>query len=662
MARTQELILGEDKLTIADLQTFATNAFNVFEPIWDEAEQNERIIKNQNWTEEEQKKIEQQGRLPYSMPVRVQKARQISATQRNARTSWRVEPRNVDDELKAELGQIRLKSIEQRSKWKYQEADIFDEGFQIKYGASKVEVVNDGFEDSIVVNKKDYRNIMWDPNSKEYDVNKDALFVVEIEKRYRFELEAEGVDTSGITSGTASVVDGRPVKTFFEADANGNEEYDIITVFNHYHKTKRKTWLVIFPDTMGLIAQLRPDITNTIAGEFKSKKDAERLLRELQTIYILNGLDVPEEAEVIDKLQTKMDFYKYVYSDIIEFEETNLDESPYNIFFSIRFEDEFIAFMDYFKWPQKFYDRMIAQIDYSFGKDVKNVNELDVNALADNMQPETAIEIMNKTGGVITTNGRKAVTPVQSQGINPQWLQVSQFMTQIMEDIGGGRAFQGQQEGTAQSGRAILALQQQGQLFASLLLDNLNRFKEAVGMKCLKMAAMFETAEQTIRIESEDLSPEIREILKREQLFKGRANGVGGFVTINSELNQLSYLQDAEFDLIVTEAPLTDSQKAANFTQMVEAEQADPRLIQSQAWQVEKLRMNPFIKPSQREKIIQELEAIQQAQAAQAEQANKREDMKIENEMAQTAIKAAETRGNIQNDRTKNAISAGKSS
>jgi hypothetical protein len=333
---------------------------------------------------------------------------------------------------------------------------------------------------------------------------------------------------------------------------------------------------------------------------------------------------------------------------ILEYEKTSLPSFPIKIFKCFHFEDDFWSFMDMLKSPQIFMDRLFSQMDYTFGTDIKNVYQLNVNALAEGVTPEQATTIIKKTGGVVPTQSNEpAIQAIQSKGINPQWMQVAQIMQQFVEDFAGGRSFQGLSEGSGESGKAINLKKQQGTLVAFLMLDNLSRWKKSMGELALWMIKEFDTAERQIKIQGDELSPEMLELLQNNGIFSPSSiNQDQGFVSVNQ--GGIPFLKDAEFELVVSEASLTSSEKEFKFFSMLEAGRSMPLLQNSIEYAKLLLSYNPDLKTRDRNKLIQELEAQQKAAAEAAQQESQRENAKIQQNSAKILADAKNNQDKIQ--------------
>ena len=112
----------------------------------------------------------------------------------NLRLEAKVDP---NDEIKAELATLMLRDDEKLSKLKYIESEVFQSGVGVQYGAGEAYVDYSGIVPKIKFKKLDYKNVTWDRNSREYDLE-DALWQAKIDRMYRWQAEQQYGLTQGI--------------------------------------------------------------------------------------------------------------------------------------------------------------------------------------------------------------------------------------------------------------------------------------------------------------------------------------------------------------------------------------------------------------------------------------------------------------------------------
>ena len=158
------------------------------------------------------------------------------------------------------------------------------------------------------------------------------------------------------------------------------------------------------------------------------------MLSDLNVTNRLEGL--PEEGEVVERDEVRIDYYEFKYNKILYYEETEWEMFPYDVYFAIRFEDKFCSFMDFLNDPQKIIDRMWMQIDYSMAMDMKNVYEGNMDALHHSETPETAQAKASQTGGIIWTKSKEQVfRAIQSQVANTHWVNSIEKMVRYLKDM-----------------------------------------------------------------------------------------------------------------------------------------------------------------------------------------------------------------------------------
>lgn len=620
----------ETPLSISDLINRHDSVRTFFQTKWEEGEENERYKRAENWSESQKKQIIAQNRIPYSISLMNAKANQVIAYQRNNRTEFKLKATiDPNDDIKAELGNIQFKDFEKQNDFQYIEGDVFDSGVTVKYGVVGIYLDKDNdYRDYIKVREIDYRNFVWDTNAVSYSKN-DALFMAELEKVYRYQIEAEyGKIKSKALAQGETYEWGRNKDTYY-ISPDENSSYDIITKFTHYEKVLRTYYCVLFNDYQNF-HNLKD---SNVVGKFKSKKEAERRLRELQIPYLMEGLELGN-SDVIKEVRQQLDKYIFTIDDILEYEETELEDFPYAIYQAYHFKDQFWSLTDLLKSMQKFIDRYISQIDYSFGKDIKNVYELAVNQLADGLNYEKALEIIEESG-VLPVKTTGVIKAVRVQGINPQWLQMVQVMQSFLEDLSGGRSFQGLSEGANESGKSVLAKQQQGELIASLFIDNLRRWKRDLGKKLLWWFNKYDTVERLVKVGGGEITPEMAQFLQSQGLYTPSVvNPNEGYAKVNTPM---FHLKDAKVELVVTENPLSENRKAQKFAQLATVAQITPQIVATPEF-TGLLLETLDIDYSTRQKILTALNTQMQQQQQMAAQQADFEQQKLNVEKAKALI------------------------
>ncbi len=602
---------------VADLQQFLDTSFSKFYEHWKHGEDNERRWMGKNFTPKQESEIRGQGRQPLSMSLARAKVQPIIGIQQSQRTQYNIiASSDPNDDVKAALAKLQVHSCERRSNFPNIETDCFISAVGIQVGVSKMDLDYTNIYPRVVVRQVDYRDFMWDANSKEFDINQDALWCCEIDKQYRKMINQKyGVEDKKVNetvTGNFMSFEGRDKLNYYiSKNENGKEDYDVISLFNFYIKTPKKLYYVIFPDSEGLLGN-----QNVIDSKHKTREDAEKKLRELQLPYLLQGKDV--EGSVEEKDVIGIDRYLFTYSRILEYEETDLEMFPYNVLFAVRFADQFCSFMELLKDSQKWFDRLIMQLDYALGKDNKTATALNVNALGEGETPTTALQKIEQGKTVLWKGVGKVLDSIESKGANPQWLNILEYLQTIMDETGGGKNFQ-QKSGANESGRKVNTMIAQGALMAKPIMDNLRRWKMLVGRNILWWLQHYETAEDVIKVQGGALSPQMIDLLTKNGIYAPSMLEDGaGSITINREDKELSYLKDSIFELEVTEENLSDNERHAEYAIALEQLKADPYFQQSLVFREYLIELSDM-PPNLKNKMIAELKQIQQNMQQQTE-------------------------------------------
>lgn len=523
-------------LTHAEITELHLEALPIFEEAWKRGRRNERYKQGNHWTPEELGSIREQSRHPYSISLMNHKINNILSTQRQSRTSVMV---TAQDEYgtHAAIATAILKNKERTEDIPRLESDIFDSGLSVCYGVAEVMPLAPGGEVKATVKSRDYLDVFWDSGARDYNLN-DALFIAVGETFQRESVERKYGKISSY---------GHPLFTnSFYRDENSTSlrgGKDTVRLINHFARATVREYILLFNDHRNL-ASLHNGV---YAGKFRTRHEAEKAVRELNSLYLERDLEVPM-SEIVPVEGERITKYIITGGEIVDIIELPLTTMPVAIYRPFQFGNRFWSLADLLVEPQIFLDRVFMQIDYSLGRDVKNVYQGNVHALAESETPETALRKAERTGGIIwTRTGEEVFRPLKVSGVNPQYFQLAAVMQGFIEDLAGGRSFHGMSEYSNESGKAILAKQKQGMLAAGLVLDNLRRWKCSLGEKLL---------EATLQYEGEEA------VATAARQVKGEAGDGGGLPSAEEII-----MMDRE--IVVTEAPLGSDEKADKLEQLI---------------------------------------------------------------------------------------------
>ena len=556
--KTAEFITGTP-ISYSDLVQLHTNILPTFSPSWERGDENERYIKYQHWSKKQKADIEK-TRQAYSFALIANKINTICALQRNTRTGFRVDAaQDPADDVKAELATIEMKDFERRVSFKYVESETFAQGVGVDYGAVEVYLDSDEDYNTVVMCRPlDYKLVIWDANARDY-LLRDALFIAKRRPRYRKDMREEyGAIVDRISVGDAFSTSDRLVYNYFiNVSKSGNTDYDLISEVTHYQRVKRTYFCALFDDYLNLNGKMG----SRAVGKYRTRKEAEEKILEMKVPYLSIG-QRPGASEIIRKVEDKLDKYVFTYVGILAYEETDLDadQCPLIVYRAFHLLDDWWTMTDLLKDPQVFLDRLLSQIDYSLGTDVKNAYEINIEALAQNETPESAQRKITKSGGTVFKRGpERVVYPIESVGAKQEYFQLAAIMQNFVEDLAGGRSFSGLKDQSNESGKAIALKQSQGQLVAELFIDNLMRWKGHVGQVVLDWIGIYQTAERTVKVAGDSLDEQMKALLIENKVYEQSKNKPGtGFAYINQKGNPDSYLKDARLELVISEGELTE--------------------------------------------------------------------------------------------------------
>lgn len=622
-------------LTASDIIRLYDQAFQYFQPIWNRAEENERYRRVEHFKEDEKAQIEAQGRQAYSIPLIANKVDQHIAHQRKNRTEWRLEAiHDANDEIKAQVGNVQFRDLEQRSDMVHVESDVFDSGVAVSHGAVEIYLDYDKNLNKIPsIREVDYRDVMWDSNCVTY--NKDdkdggALWMAKMTKVARIQIkQAFGEKKGKIVKPDYSHY-GRDRETNYILRHDKDADLDILTLFTHYQKVLRKFYVVLFND----YANLNGKKDTVVCLRTEDKKEAEKFLRKLEIPYLVRGMELSESNGIEIERKLQLDKYILTLDEILEYEKTELEHYPLHIYHSYFYKGKFWTLTDVLKSAQQFIDRYIAQIDYLLGTEIKNAYEINVNLLADGMTIEDAIEVLQQDG-YIPTKASGAVKALRGAGANPQWMQMVQVMQSYIEDLAGGRSFQGLSEGKDESGKAIKLKQEKGEGLASLFIDNLNRFKRDLGKKLLWWFNKYDTAERVIKVGGSQMNEQTLQTLQQLGVYTPSQKLGSGYLKVNTPL---THLGDAEFELKVTEEQLSETAKERRLSQLAMLGQLDPVISQLPKFKMLFMESSG-LDYSDKVELINEYKATIQAQA---EATQKQQNMEQQSQAIEDTVKVGE--------------------
>lgn len=542
---------------VSELLNLHELAVSEFVTIYDEGRRNKNYAQGKNWDAEKKEKIKKGHRQPYSMPLTAVKLNRLLSEQRNNRFDWKPRGRSKEDELTAEVGGYVMKYIDDNNLFKWTESEVYQDGLSGKYGVCqcRIDTTIDP-RGELMLDKVPFNEVCWDTNSKKYDLS-DAEFFQRFywTTKRKLSLEYPKLTETIMKVGYDDYQKNSPakdIKNWFRQD----NKKDIVKVVTHYEKINKTVHII-------------KDLSNP-------SKDAEVMDgnpdKHIAELIIANPELQPENFKV---LRAEKEYYhvtKFCAYDILE--EKDLDYLPYSIYFCFFDDGEYWSIVDLARDPQLMYDRYLQMIDKMTAKNVRGNNY----TLAMDLLHESEKKNTNKLSDDLVDGGRivKVMTNAQGEVLKPlqitnnisvesEFLQIAQT---LIEDIFGGRTFQGLNAEKKQTATESRILENQAKVGVFLYLDNLVRWKTCLGKLVWKMMGEVYTEDRQIRIMGESLSAKMKELLTTQGSYEP------------SELEPESYgylnlggitksIQSATVDIVIDKVEASATDRLAKFASLI---------------------------------------------------------------------------------------------
>ena len=615
-------------LKASDLRNMIDTHSSFFNEMIKDAVENELYLKGQNLTKEQKQIYANKGRGHFPVALTADKISRVIKSQQDAKRSAKAEPLSEGSEIKAELYTQKFKKVEKDSEFEFVSSEIFTSGVGVKYGAAEIIIDYDHKKNPIVkIIKRDYQDVRWDGNAQEYDKS-DGNFMGYQKKVARMDIRLDYgnkvADRISINSGTW----GRNVQQNWGLqDKSGRNDFDIILIYCVWVKTMRDTWHVVF---------------NGEDYVEYSKSDAESKELLLKLPYIMQDLEIPP-SEIVKHSDWAYDYYETTFNEILYYEQTNLPFFPLEIYQAFHFEGEIWCLTDLLKPNNKLLDKMLTQIDYALGTDVKNGWELVVSWLEQGITVEKAIQMV-KNGEPLPVIRPGAITPIKQKGFNPQWMEVLTLVKTFEDQLSGGDLYSGVREGKSrESEKAVLAKLSKQEAIAGIFVNNLSRWHRSLFKKVAWFIEKYDTYESQQKITQTKISPMIKDTLLNNGVFTpSKINEGQGYLKYNVPGNDFTSLANPDIDIYVTDESLSNQEKVNIYENMLMAEKSFPDLLLSQTWNEKKMELIETISYEDRAKVWQEIQEAKQAQMQQAQmqqqKAEEFEQQKINVEKAKALI------------------------
>lgn len=495
---------------------------------WESARENKRFRRGDHWTEKQKKLHETEKRLHYSIPIVESKTNIIASQQMQSPYALLAVARNTEFELGAEIKSSIFKYLSDMNELQYINSEIYMDGMFKKYGVWKR--YQDYTKDptgEIIMEKVIYDNFIWDLNCQKYSISKHAEWVQEIMYMTREEMKAYFPDKAELIDRLPSTDQLSDTSNKYVVWQRLDRGKEIVRVVRHGERCRDMISTVLMSD--GSITE----------------EDAEVITNEQQRAeYDMAGVVYP-----VKKLKRLKESTKYIYftkdcSEILSEEYSDNPMFQYHVYFSNNDDGDIWCFMDIIKDPQIWIDRLSSQIDYSIGTLIKNSYQItDWSALHEEDKEkwnELQAQLV-KGGAVLRFNGnRGTIMPINSGNMPPEIFNTWQYMVQVLEDITGGRNFQGLKESANESGVKVQALQNAGFMMSYLFMYNFGRSLRDLGEGLNEdiNEVYGNSVGKVLAITDNDLDVEVKKAFTELDIYqpaKFMENKNRGYIKINEE-------------------------------------------------------------------------------------------------------------------------------
>jgi hypothetical protein len=537
-------------------------ALDVFNEKWVKAKDNARFYGLKQWSDIELSKFREQNRLPYQFDKTSHAMNTLLGTQREGRLDIQFLEREPQDAPRNQVLNSVWKYYADTNNFMFQESDVFQDGI-INMGAGIFEVGIDKSKNiagDLKVGRVPFDECLWDTNGRQYDLSDSSWFSRRGFSR-RDALIARYPDAKDIIEQAGRDADAEPKVRPIRANLWYDPKKELVGFREFYERATKKKYLI------WQVGSEEPEPV-----PYESKKDAEARIAErlsnferLSAQASLMGLPVvpapnfkvlPFDVPIVNKTCA-------VLNGVLEESEFELADFPFSVFFAYFNDGDFWTAIERYKDPQKFYNRMMIQADYSIGTGAKGVLWIDPRT---SKAEEKAIrEQWAKTGGIIKS--KYMPVQIESKGPAPQLFSMMDRAEGIMDDTFGGANNLGMKQTASESGRAVLARQQQAGLDNFVVLDNFRRTKSDLGKKIAWFLTNKITSAKKLRITGSTF--EIQAMQKMGLLEPHPFYPTQGYMQVNT--GKENTLADLEVDVVVGEAQYSPNRMMASLSSMTDA-------------------------------------------------------------------------------------------
>jgi hypothetical protein len=516
---------------------------------WVSGDENARFMRAKHWSTSQEDDHTAQGRQSYSIPLLESKMAVIVSQQMQNPYDIIAIGRTEEDEVPAEIKNAIFKYLSDTNELTYVMSEAYQDALVKKYGVVKRYIdYSENVEGDIYIEKVIYKDFMWDRNCKKYNISRYASWCAE-------QLYMTKQDLKDTYPHLSEKIDALPDATKDNKDDNtkiwyvGKNGLNYVNVIKFYERRYKKYYSVTY-------------LSGKIEDEEK-KPDINEMTPDEMALLSATGADVP--VDYIERTKEYLICY-LVTKDLDEvLEEKEIDSylMPYHVIFAENDDGDLVSLVDKLKDPQRIVDRYFSQIDASIGKLIKSSYEIGWSQLHPEDQAQwEALQKKLVSGGAILRRmgGQQLVYPIQTDTVPPQLFTTMQIIIDLLGQFAGGNNYQGLQESAGESGKAIIARQQQGFLMAYRYIYNLVRTLRNLGEGLNEdiNEVYGNSVERIVEITDNELDELVKKRFEEMNIYKASSMKIGrGYLKVDKD----TMLGKAKSRIIIVEGKYQPSEK-----------------------------------------------------------------------------------------------------
>lgn len=508
---------------IIDIWETAYTDFN--NNYWTYGDENAKFMRSKHWTDSQEDAHTTQSRQSYSIPILESKMATIVSQQMQNPYDIIAIGRTEEDEVPAEIKNAIFKYLSDTNELTYIMSEAYYDALVKKYGVVKRYVdYTDNVEGEIKIEKIIYKDFMWDTNCKKYNISRYASWCAEQIYMTKQDLKDIYFDKPELLKEIDNLPDS-------DKDGAGKIWYsrqngmNYVKVIKFYERRYKKTYKVTYLSGKTEDEDEKPDIP-----DYKPEE-----LKQLEAM----GADVPVSYMARNKEYLVCYLVTKDVSQILEEKEIESCLFPYHVIFAENDDGELTSLVDKLKDPQRIVDRYFSQIDASIGKLIKSSYEISWTQMhsEDQSNWESLQKQLVAGGAVVRRLGNvPIINPIPSDSVPPQLFTTMQIIIELFGQFTGGNNYQGLQESAGESGKAIIARQQQGFLTAYRYIYNFIRTIRNLGEGLSEDInnVYGSSVERIVEITDNELDELVKKRFEELNIYKASPMKIGkGYLTIN---------------------------------------------------------------------------------------------------------------------------------